>query len=238
VANSDDGSADTPSTITVAPPPVVTGVVLNSVAGRGPGGIDPSGVGVRTITITFSEAVTFTNAAVTTQKVTFDGSTLVPGDVVTPTSITGSGTATMTISLASVWVVDTWVKVEIKGDGSLVSQAYGTSLDGEPNPAGSGSGYVYSATDLPTGNGAPGGDAVFFVGSLRGDMDLDLQVAPADKAAYLLRWQAKDLDADFRGVGAGVRPPDGRVTLGDIDGFTSVYLAAVAAGRHLASESR
>jgi hypothetical protein len=46
-------------------------------------------------------------------------------------------------------------------------------------------------------------------------------------------WNAQSLDADFRGVSFGVRPPDGKITLGDIDGFTSVYMAAVAQGRHL-----
>ncbi|MCX5684782.1 MAG: hypothetical protein NT049_13990, partial [Planctomycetota bacterium] len=33
----------------------------------------------------------------------------------------------------------------------------------------------------------------------------------------------------------GVRPPDGRITLGDMDGFASAYLAASAAGRSLAA---
>jgi hypothetical protein len=66
-------------------------------------------------------------------------------------------------------------------------------------------------------------------------MDLDHAVTDADKAAFMTKWQAKDLDADFRGVGAGVRPPDGRIMLGDMDGFTSVFLAARASGRSLAA---
>jgi regulation of enolase protein 1 (concanavalin A-like superfamily) len=229
----DDGITNVPFTVTVAPLPVVTGIVLNSVVGRGPGGIDPSGIGVHTITVTFSEAMTFTSAAVTTQKVTFSGNTTVPGDVLTPASVTGSGTATMTISFADASVVDTWVKVTLKGDGALVSQAYGIRLDGEAKPDGSGLGYIYSAADLPTGNGAVGGDAVFCVGSLRGDFTGDGIVAAGDKAAFMAAYSARSLDADFRGAGFGVRPPDGRVTLGDIDGFTSVYQAAVAAGRRL-----
>ncbi|MCX5684914.1 MAG: hypothetical protein NT049_14700, partial [Planctomycetota bacterium] len=71
------------------------------------------------------------------------------------------------------------------------------------------------------------------VGSLRGDFTGDGALGAADKAAFLAKWRAGDLDADFRGVGFGVRPPDGRITLGDIDGFTSAYLAGVAAGRGL-----
>ena len=83
--------------------------------------------------------------------------------------------------------------------------------------------------------GAAGGNALFYVGSLRGDFSGDGAIGAADKAAFMAKWRAGDLDADFRGVGFGVRPPDGRVTLGDIDGFTSVYLAGVASGRHLDS---
>lgn len=94
---------------------------------------------------------------------------------------------------------------------------------------------VTDADDLPTGDGVEGGDAVFYVGSLRGDTDLDRAVAAADKAAFMTKWAAKDPDADFRGIGFGVRPPDGKITLGDIDGFTSVFLAAQAAGRSLAT---
>jgi hypothetical protein len=226
---------DPPHAFSIPAAPSVVGVALNpgpARTQRGVGGIDPSGIGVRTIAVTFSEAMTFTAAAVTLEKVTFDGNTVVPGDLLAP-SVTGSGTTTMTLSLASTSVGDTWVEVKLKGDGSLASQAYGIRLDGESKPGGSGRGYIFSPADLPTGDGAPGGDAVFFVGSLRGDFSNDGYVTTADKARFMAAWNARNLDADFRGVGFGVRPPDGRITLGDIDGFTSVYLAAVAAGRHL-----
>jgi hypothetical protein len=110
----------------------------------------------------------------------------------------------------------------------------GNPLDGDVPVTGSGLGYIADAAlDLPSGDGIPGGDAVFYVGSLRGDFNGDGYVTAADKASFLAAWYAKSLDADFRGVGFGVRPPDGQITLGDIDGFTSVYLAAVALGRHL-----
>ncbi|MCX5677213.1 MAG: hypothetical protein NTX87_19685, partial [Planctomycetota bacterium] len=229
----DDGIYTGAFSVTVDPLPAVTGVTLNGSAGRGLSGIDPSGIGVRTVTVNFSEEMTFTSAAATTWKVAFDGNTVVSGDEVPLTSVTGSGTSTMVLSFAGTWVVDTWVQVKIKGDGSLVSQRDGARPDGTPNPAGSGCGYIYSPADFPTGLAAPGSDAVFYVGSLRGDFGGDGAVGPDDRQGFRDAWLAKSLDADFRGVGFGVRPPDGRITNTDIDGFNAVYQAAVAAGRHL-----
>jgi hypothetical protein len=220
------------ATVTINEMPVVTSVKLNNRDGRGPSAVDPSGQGVRTITVGFNKAVTFAEGDVTVQTVRFSsGSEEI---VATPAAVVaGSGTATMTISLPFGAAVDTWVKVLLSSNASrAIVDLAGHRLDGD---ARSGNSYyiVDSATDLPTGDGAVGGDAVFYVGSLRGDLDLNHAVADADKAAFMTRWQAKDLDADFRGVGAGVRPPDGKVTLGDMDGFTSVFLAARASGRHL-----
>jgi hypothetical protein len=129
-------------------------------------------------------------------------------------------------------VVDTWVKVTLKGDGTL-RETSGQALDGE-SKAGSGHSYLYdSLLDLPTGNGAPGGDAVFYVGSLRGDFTTDRLVHEEDLAAFMTAWMAGDRDADFRGAGFASSPPDGLVTPGDLDAFISAYNAAVAAGRHL-----
>jgi hypothetical protein len=213
--------------------PVVTSVKLNNRDGRGPSAVDPSGQGVRTITVGFNKAVTFAAGDVTVQTVRFSSGS---EEVVTAPAaeVAGSGTATMTISLPFGDAVDTWVKVRLSSSASsAIADLAGHWLDGD---ARSGNLYIVdAATDLPTGDGAAGGDAVFYVGSLRGDMDLDHAVTDADKAAFMTKWQAKDLDADFRGVGAGVRPPDGRITLGDMDGFTSVFLAARASGRSLAA---
>jgi len=210
--------------------PGVASVALNARDGRGPGGIDPSTSGVRTIEIRFAEPVTFAEADVTVQAVTFPGGVEQVQATLTPTSITGSGTDTMTITLAAGAAVDTWVKVTLSGSGTL-KNAMGRRLDGE---AASGAFYIAAAAmDLPSGDTVPGGDAVFYVGSLRGDFNADRQVTAADKAGFADKWRAGDPDADFRGVGFGVRPPDGRVTLADIDGFTAIYQAAVAAGRRL-----
>jgi len=224
----------------VDPPARIVEVVLNP-AGPGQtrtyrtvGGIEPGGMGIVTIQIVFSAAVDFANTAVEIRKVTFDGATEVPApEKLSPLNVSGAGTATMQIEFATLSTVDTWVKVRLSAAG-ITSAGTGTPLDGEPRTNSSGLGYLYqAAADLPTGDGLPGGDAVFYMGSLRGDFNGDGYVTPDDKAGFLAAWNAKSLDADFRGVGYGVRPPDGRVTLGDIDGFTSVYLAAVATSRRL-----
>ncbi|MBM4017443.1 MAG: hypothetical protein FJ288_03800 [Planctomycetes bacterium] len=212
--------------------PRVTAVVLNGRDGRGPSAIDPSGAGVRTIEVRFSEPVTFADADVTVQAVAFPGGVEQVLAVIQPASVSGSGTDTMTISLDPGAAADTWVKVILSGSGTLLD-LQGRFLDGEPAASGAGRVYIYGEADLPSGDGLPGGNAVFYVGSLRGDFDADRFVTAADKPLFAAKWRAGDLDADFRGVGFGARPPDGLVTVADINGFTSAYQSAVAAGRHL-----
>jgi len=209
--------------------PVVTAVRLGGRTDRGPSAIDPSGGGIRTIAIIFNEPVTFADADVLVQAVAFPGG--VEQVLATPArGLAGSGTAAMTISLAEGAAVDTWLKITLSGSGTL-QDAHGWRLDGE---ARGGAPYIARAADhLPTGNGAAGGDAAFYVGSLRGDFTGDLAVTAADKAGFAQAWLQRSPDADFRGVGFGPRPPDGRITLADIDGFTCVYQAAVAEGRRL-----
>ena len=150
-------------------PPVVTGIELNNHTTRTVSSIEPGDVGVQTIEVTFSEAVEFTAGDVVVREVTFPGGTEMLGDVLTPTSITGNGTDTMTVTFDSGSVVNTWVKVTLNGSVSIEDLA-GNVLDGEPAASGSGRGYIYdAAVDLPTGDGTAGGDAVFYVGSMRGD---------------------------------------------------------------------
>ena len=220
--------ADVPFTSTVDPPPVVTGVRLNGRDGRGPGAVDPSGQGVRTITVNFSEPVAFLPGDVTVETVAFPAGSGPVTRTVTTAVVAGSGTAAMTITLPLGEAVDTWVRVRLSGTG--IKDLTDHRLDGN---AKGGHIYIVDSADLPTGDGAEGGDAVFYVGSLRGDFSGDRAVTAGDKAGFLAAWTAKNLDADFRGVGFGVRPPDGKITLGDMDGFTSVCLAGVAAARHL-----
>ena len=230
----------TPGAPNDADPPQVVEVVLNP-AGPGQnrtyrtvGGIDPGGTGIVAIMIVFSKAVDFTAADVEIRKVTFDGTTEVPApEELLPLNVTGMGTATMQIEFVLGSAVDTWVKVRLSAAG-ITSAIAGTALDGEPLTDSSGLGYLYqAAADLPTGDGLPGGDAVFYVGSLRADLNGDRSVGPDDKTDFATAWRALNLDADFRGVGFGPRPPDGHITVADINGFTSVYQAAVAQGRHL-----
>jgi hypothetical protein len=221
------------------PPPTVTGIELNGVVGRSASAFDPSGRGIETLRITFSEAMSFVAADLLVQKVTFNGNsetvtgTLAPG-------LAGFGTSEMRISFAGGSIVDTWVKVTLKGSGTLQSVAGSRRLDGEPKAGGSGRSYIYAAADLPTGDGTQGGDAVFYVGSLRGDYASvggaptpDRQVTPEDIDGFLAKFQAADKDADFRGAGFSVAAPDGQVTPADLDAFLSAYNIAVAEGRHL-----
>jgi hypothetical protein len=192
----------------------------------------PSGLGVQSIRVTFSAEVTFDAAAVLVQTVTFSGCHETVTGTPTPATLTGSGTSVMTLTFAPGSVVDTWVKVTLKGDGTL-RETSGQALDGE-SKAGSGCSYLYDAAlDLPTGDGAPGGDAVFYVGSLRGDFTADRLVHEDDLAPFMAAWLAGDRDADFRGAGFTSSTPDGLVTPGDIDAFISAYNAAVAQGCHL-----
>jgi hypothetical protein len=231
-----DGEADSNTAtrlINVVPTPAkVVAVVLNGRAGRSVGAIEPSGIGVRTITVQFSRSVTFDEEEVIVEKVTFPNGVEHALSRLTPTSISSSGTNVMTISFATASVLDTWVKVTLIASG--IRDASNQALDGEPRSPGSGRGYIYSAAlDLPTGDGVPGGDAVFCVGSLRGDFDGDGLVTEDDMDAFMAKYQARDLDADVRGVGFAADEPDGQITASDFDGFISIYEAAIAEGHRL-----
>jgi YD repeat-containing protein len=216
-----------------ATPPKITSVVLNSRLHRGISSIDPSGSGVRTVQVAFNKTVDFNAEDVLVQAVELLDGVEAAVETLVPTEITGQGTNILSIVLGSASPVDTWVRVTLKGNTTLVDKA-GRLLDGEAPASGSGRGYIYDGTeDLPTGDGTPGGDAVFYVGSLRGDFNGDLAVGPEDLQGFRDAWLAKSLDADFRGVGFGPRPPDGRVTLGDIDGFTTAYQRGIAQNMHL-----
>jgi hypothetical protein len=117
-----------------------------------------------------------------------------------------------------------------------VSAADGRRLDGDPRPGGSGRTYLFDGSlDLPSGNGIEGGDAVFYVGNLAGDLVGDGVISDPDVSGFLDRFNAGDTDADFRGAGFGPSAPDGQVTRWDIDGFISLYNTASEQGRHLAA---
>ena len=222
------GTPGRPNSTALAPR--VVGVEVNGRPDLGPSGIVPGAGGVRTITVRFSQPVTFPRGAVTVQTVAFVGGTETPTGELRQAAVTGSGTTAMTIALDAGLAVDTWVKVMLKGSAGVPVDAAGRLLDGEPKSGGSGRGYVYGPADLPTGDGAAGGDAILYVGSLPADFNGDGSVGDADLAGFLKAWAAGSPDADFRGEGFGPSAPDGRVTPADLDGFISLYNAAVAGG--------
>ncbi|HUW56795.1 MAG TPA: Ig-like domain-containing protein, partial [Planctomycetota bacterium] len=187
-----------PLTVTIdTTPAVVATVVVNGLANRGVSGVVSQTAGVTTIEVTFDEPVSFDAGDVVVQTVTFPGGVETIGDTLTPESVTGSGTDTMTITLADGTAVGTWVKVTLGGTASIADLA-GNLLDGEPAPGGSGRGYLYdAATDLPSGDGTAGGDAVFFVGSCIGDCSGDGKVNIFDAFAFNQAWGSHTGDANY-----------------------------------------
>jgi len=82
-------------------------------------------------------------------------------------------------------------------------------LDGDAPAGGGGRGYLYdAATDLPSGDGVAGGDAVFFVGSCIGDCSGDGKVNIFDAFAFNQAWGSSkgypnyNVHADFSGDGS------------------------------------
>ena len=227
-----------PFRIVPAETPRVTAVTVDASLRGTPktvSGIEPGDAGVKTIAITFSDAVVFGPGDVVVQTVDFAGGVESVLGTVTPTGLTGSATNTMTLTLgtAQTGIVDSWVKVTLAGSAWLRDRA-GRALDGEPKPGGSGRNYVFDASrDLPSGNGVEGGDAVFYVGSLRGDFSRNGLVGAEDVDAFLAKFGAADLDADLRGQGFASSQPDGLITPQDIDAFVSTYNAAVSEGHQL-----
>jgi hypothetical protein len=211
--------------------------MVNGKPGESLSSIEPGALGVRTLDVTFTESIQFTSAAVQVQKVTFTDGVEAPGEPLPGLAVTGIGTPTMHITFTGPSAADTWVKITLKAEG--IADLAGNALDGEAPTAGAQRGYLYDASlDLPSGNGNPGGDAVFYVGCLRGDFatapgETDHRITEEDLDGFLDKFEAGDSDADFRGAGFGADQPDGLVTLTDLDGFISIYEAAVAEGRHL-----
>jgi hypothetical protein len=212
----------------------VVGVAVNGHS-CGASGVDPTGADIATVRVTFSGPVAGAASDVTAQTVTFDGgSETVTGTV--PVTVGVSGNA-MTLTLGATGLQG-WVKVTLSGAGTLISAMSGRRLDGEPR-GGSGLTYLYDgASDLPSGNGLAGGNAVFYVGTLRGDYGGetgtgDGRITEADLYCFLERVGADDPATDLRGAGFGATAPDGQVTPHDIDAFLSLYYEAIVDGRSI-----
>lgn len=186
-------------------PPAVTGVRVNGRALDSVSTVEPDLAGIRTIEVTFSEAAHFTDADVLLQTVTFPGGAEKVTGTVTPLSVDGSGTDTMTITLSGGSAVGTWVKVTLRDS---IADLAGNLLDGDAPAGGSGRGYLYDASkDLPSGDGSAGGDASFYVGSLIGDCSGDGKVDIFDAFALNQAWGSVlggakyNPKADFTGDG-------------------------------------
>ncbi len=171
------------------PPPTVTAVSVNNQSDKGVSSISAGPFGVLSIAVSFDERVIFTAGDVTVQTVTFPGGVETPGETITPSSVSGSATYQMMIYLPiGPATQGTWVKVALDGDS--VHNAAGIMLDGDAPGDGSGRGYLFDATDLPSGDGTPGGDAVFYVGSLAADATGDGTTDNSDLAVLLANWES------------------------------------------------
>ncbi|MEE8450389.1 MAG: hypothetical protein V3R99_00690, partial [Thermoguttaceae bacterium] len=174
-------------------PPVVTAVRLNGQEGLTVSSIDASVGGIRSIEVVFSEPVSFSEDGAV-QVVSF------PGGVSIPVTVDGLDTERLTITLSEA-AVDTWVKVTLDGSG-LIADAVGNPLDGDPAAEGSGREYLFDAdVDLPSGDAAPGGDVVFYVGSLRGDLNGNRQVENVDLNLLLSALGSSDESMNLDGIG-------------------------------------
>lgn len=164
--------------------------------------------GITGIRLTFGSVVTFATtpeAAFTFEWTTGTGSVFTPIDnpatEVTITPVDQGGFTEVTIVLTDDHVRRRWLKVTIDATQVLTS---GVELDGE---------LVGAPITLPSGDGLPGGDAVFFLGNLTGDVDGDLKtrlgdigLARAEVNPFLSVPITNVFDVDR----------DGKVRLGDI----------------------
>ncbi len=151
--------------------------------------------GVTLIQVTFNDAVSFDDGDVVLNKVTFPGGVETLGAAVVPSALTAVGNSIMGINLTNGSAVDTWIKVGLEDS---ITDLAGNALDGEAPAGGSGRGYLFSRTlDLPSGNGTAGGDAIFVVGSLIGDITGNAFVNISDGSQFSNAWLSHAGDANY-----------------------------------------
>ena len=131
--------------------------------------------GITGVRIKFDGAVTFaTNArnALTFDWTTGTGTTFSPvtdaATMISATSRLESGATVIDVVIADHHVKKRWLRVTL--DSAQVTQS-GVALDGE---------LAGNPISFPSGNGVPGGNAVFFIGNLTGDVDADRKVTLTD----------------------------------------------------------
>jgi hypothetical protein len=179
--------------------PRVTEVILNGYSGNGLSNVTGGERGIETIEVHFSQPIAFDETFVELDKVIFSGGEV---DVTDDAIVTGSGTDTMHIQFSPGDVVDTWLRVTLPSDQF-------DGLDGEAT--GSGRDYLYDSLDLPSGDGIAGGNAIFYVGSLVGNITAtgdvpgtDVVVDGVDLAMILAHWNVAGTsvpaDLDHSGV--------------------------------------
>jgi hypothetical protein len=197
-------------------PPTVTAVTVNNTPAEGVSSTDSSDGGIQTVTVTFSEPVTFTAQDVQVQVTDRVGGTTRTA-LAAPPAISGSGTDTMTLTFAPGSVVNKVLCITLAGtaasDGSAIADLAGNLLDGQAKGGGA---YLASAADLPSGDGTAGGSAVFYVVSrtssgLPGDFNGDGFVNGAD----FLIWQQNYGKIGGATLAMGDANGDGNVTGAD-----------------------
>jgi hypothetical protein len=131
--------------------------------------------GITGIRVTFDNVVTFATTAAdafsfewttgtgTTFSAVLDAATMI---TVTPTE--QNGVTVVNVVISDDHVRRRWLKVTV--DASQVTSS-GTALDGE---------LTGNPLNLPSGDGDPGGDAVFFIGNVTGDVDGDRKTTLTD----------------------------------------------------------
>ena len=131
--------------------------------------------GITGIRITFDNIVVFTatpDAAFSYEWTTGIGTTFAPvTDPATNISVfhdTGSGVSVIDIVLADDYARSRWLKVTIDSAQVLVD---GVQLDGE---------LLGNPVQLPSGEGSPGGNAIFYIGNMAGDVTGDLKASLTD----------------------------------------------------------
>ena len=160
--------------VDIAVAPRVLVVEVNEKAHLSVSSIEGAADGIKTIDVSFNRPVVFSAGDVLVQTVTFSGNVETVTGTLSPLTVLGSGSDTLTLSFAAATVTDTWVKVTLLADG--IASVKNVALDGDAPVGGSGQGYLANATDLPSGDGASGGNGIFFVGSLVGDTNGDALV--------------------------------------------------------------
>ena len=169
-------------------PPTLIDVRLNGRTDRSLSGVVPREAGVMSVELVFSEPVVFDLEAVALWSVDFSGGVETLGDPLTPAAASGSGSDTIVIALDGGSAANTWLRVELTPSNGIVDLA-GNLLDGDPPPEGSGRDYLYSpADDLPSGDGAAGGAARFYVASFVADIDGDRAVGLEDLSILAADW--------------------------------------------------